>query len=353
MTRLFRRAVHAYQLHCAREDARLRGIVVPLGVWVCGCRHVSLDRLAFVPTTSARCHAWPGDPAASRDANRTAPTRAPADRLVLGAATIVALLVGAAPAVGQSLSDGTPVNVVGPSATVLRADAHGQGRLVEAFGDVRRARNIAVIVPGVGWTGPLLSDERGAGRRHPAVQARSLLAAMQRQAPGAPAAVVIWLDYDPPAGINADAARSDRALDGAPRLASFVDSLALGHGERSVPQLWLGRSAPTRHPGCASPPSSSSALPGMDVSTRAALHTKATVWAGLRPRRPDRGRTPHPCGGIRARRRPDGDRLRARRRSRSKAHTGTTATSSPAQGSLRAIAQIATGQGATVAVPAP
>jgi len=48
MTRLMRRVVRAYQLHCAREDARVRGIVVPLGVWVCGCRHVSLDRLAFV-----------------------------------------------------------------------------------------------------------------------------------------------------------------------------------------------------------------------------------------------------------------------------------------------------------------
>jgi hypothetical protein len=48
MTRLLRWAGRAYHLHCAREDARLRGIVVPLGVWVCDCRHVSLDRLAFV-----------------------------------------------------------------------------------------------------------------------------------------------------------------------------------------------------------------------------------------------------------------------------------------------------------------
>lgn len=48
MTGLLRRVVRRYQLHCAREDARARGIVVPLGVWVCGCDHVSLDRLAFV-----------------------------------------------------------------------------------------------------------------------------------------------------------------------------------------------------------------------------------------------------------------------------------------------------------------
>ena len=48
MTGLLRRVVRRYQLHCAREDARKRGIVVPLGIWVCGCDHVSLDRLAFV-----------------------------------------------------------------------------------------------------------------------------------------------------------------------------------------------------------------------------------------------------------------------------------------------------------------
>jgi len=55
MTRWLRRAVRAYHLRCAREDARLRGIVVPVGVWVCQCRHVSLDRLAFVDH-SVVCH---------------------------------------------------------------------------------------------------------------------------------------------------------------------------------------------------------------------------------------------------------------------------------------------------------
>jgi hypothetical protein len=47
LSRWSRRLVRAYHLRCAREDARLRGIVVPVGVWVCACRHVSLDRLAF------------------------------------------------------------------------------------------------------------------------------------------------------------------------------------------------------------------------------------------------------------------------------------------------------------------
>ena len=205
------------------------------------------------------------------------------DRLALAAVTVLTLLAGAAPAVGQSLSDGTPVTVAGPTATVLSADAHGQGRVVEAFGDVRRARDIAVIVPGVGWTGPLLRDEHDAGRRPPAVLARSLLAEMQRRAPGVPAAVVVWLDYDPPAGIDADAARSDRAVDGAPRLAAFVASLPraarvslICHSYGSVV---CGHAAPALHVTSLVVVGS----PGMDVWSRAALRTSATVWAGIAP----------------------------------------------------------------------
>ena len=48
MLRWIHRAKRAYHLHCAREDARIRGLVVPIGVWVCECSHVCLDRLAFL-----------------------------------------------------------------------------------------------------------------------------------------------------------------------------------------------------------------------------------------------------------------------------------------------------------------
>ncbi|MCW2523724.1 MAG: hypothetical protein JWO63_2059 [Frankiales bacterium] len=38
----------AYELRCAREDARRRNIRTPLGVWACeSCRHVSLSLTAF------------------------------------------------------------------------------------------------------------------------------------------------------------------------------------------------------------------------------------------------------------------------------------------------------------------
>ena len=39
-----RRIVRAYQLCCAREDARVRHVVIPAGVWVCQhCPHFSFD----------------------------------------------------------------------------------------------------------------------------------------------------------------------------------------------------------------------------------------------------------------------------------------------------------------------
>jgi ribosomal protein L37AE/L43A len=48
MPRLIKRIARSYRQHCAREDARVRNIVTPLGVWVCEhCRHVSLDLTGF------------------------------------------------------------------------------------------------------------------------------------------------------------------------------------------------------------------------------------------------------------------------------------------------------------------
>lgn len=277
------------------------------------------------------------------------PRRAPwRDRLALGAATVAALVGGAAPAVGQSISDGTPVSVAGPTATVLSTDSHGQGHLVEAFGDLRRARTIAVIVPGVGWTGPLLSDERGAGRRHPAVQARSLLAEMERLAPGVPAAVVVWLDYDAPAGLGPDAARSERAISGAPRLAAFVDSLPRGATVSVVCHSY--GSVVCAH---AAPHLDASSLvvvgsPGMDVWSRAGLHTSATVWAGLAADDPI-GLVPHSridgYGHAADPTAPDFG-ARALPVDGAHGHNGYLVTGT---GSLRAIAQIAVGEGSRVA----
>jgi hypothetical protein len=48
LRRWLRRATFAYHLRCAREDARARNVVTPIGVWVCQhCPHVSLSLPAF------------------------------------------------------------------------------------------------------------------------------------------------------------------------------------------------------------------------------------------------------------------------------------------------------------------
>jgi hypothetical protein len=48
LRRLWRRVKLAYHVRCAREDARVRNIMTPIGVWVCDhCPHVSLSQLAF------------------------------------------------------------------------------------------------------------------------------------------------------------------------------------------------------------------------------------------------------------------------------------------------------------------
>ena len=269
------------------------------------------------------------------------------DRLALAGITLATLLVGATPAVAQSISDGVPVDVTGPVATVLSADPHGHGRLVEVFGDVRRARHIAVIVPGVGWTGPLLRDERGAGRRHPTVQARSLLAEMERSEPGTPAAVVVWLDYDPPAGLDADAARSDRAVEGAPRLVTFVDHLS--HSAtvsvvcHSYGSVVCGHAASHLHVSALVVVGS----PGMDVWTRDGLHTSATVWAGIAPDDPI-GVVPHTrVDGFGHAADPTAPAFGARSLPVGAAH-GHNGYLVPGTASLRAIAQIATGESTAV-----
>jgi hypothetical protein len=47
LVRPWRRVVLAYRLRCAREDARIRGIIAPVGIWVCHhCPQVSFSQYA-------------------------------------------------------------------------------------------------------------------------------------------------------------------------------------------------------------------------------------------------------------------------------------------------------------------
>nr|WP_305786505.1 alpha/beta hydrolase [Actinoplanes lichenis] len=111
----------------------------------------------------------------------------------------------------------------------LSFDSGGSGRAVEVIGDLEGAERIAVLVPGVSTR--LADFDRGLGGvagRAPAVQARAVLAAARRADPGARVAVVAWLGYEPPAGLDLEAARDLRALTGAGALSDFVRSLPRG-----------------------------------------------------------------------------------------------------------------------------
>jgi hypothetical protein len=200
--------------------------------------------------------------------------------LLLSAALVGGVWVS--PAAAQEIADNAVVRTApgAVAAHVLSADSLGAGRIVEVFGDLTRARHVAVLVPGVSWTGPLIADETAATRRHPAVQARALLARMRQDDPAHESAVVVWLDYDPPQDLGVAAARSDRAVAGAPRLARFVATLPhtanvtlVCHSYGSVV---CGHAASHLHVADIVAIGS----PGMDVERRADLGTSARVWAG-------------------------------------------------------------------------
>ncbi|GAA2602457.1 hypothetical protein GCM10010435_97120 [Winogradskya consettensis] len=166
----------------------------------------------------------------------------------------------------------------------LEYDVRGDGRAVEVVGDLARATRIAVLVPGVDTT--LRDFDRGLGgvrRRAPAVQAREIFAAVRAVDPGARVAVVAWLGYDPPEGLNLESARDLRARAGAEDLISFVRALPapaavtlIGH---SYGALVIGLAAPSL-------PRVADVIalgaPGMGHN-RAADLGGAQVWSALAP----------------------------------------------------------------------
>src|SRR5689334_4660743 len=92
----------------------------------------------------------------------------------------------------------------------------------EVYGDLATARRIAVIVPGVGWNPGKLQADGGRDPSGPVAAAIALRAELRRLAPSTPTAVVVWLGYDPPQGIDLAAARSERAIAGVPPLGRYL-----------------------------------------------------------------------------------------------------------------------------------
>ena len=94
----------------------------------------------------------------------------------------------------------------------LKVDVDGQGRAVEVLGNLRHAKNVAVLVPGMGNS---LDTFRGQSDRGDLIR---------QEARPSETAVVVWLDYDSPQGL-VQAASKDAALEGGPRLAEFLNEL--------------------------------------------------------------------------------------------------------------------------------
>ncbi|WP_406071310.1 alpha/beta hydrolase family protein [Streptomyces sp. NBC_01020] len=157
-----------------------------------------------------------------------------------------------------------------PGRHFLSFDGRDGGRTTEVFGDLSRARRIAVLVPGsdtgLDQYGRLLAGAQ----------------ALQRQL-GSGAAVVAWLGYATPATVSPTVLTTGRADDAAPVLRRFVGELGgaapaarislLCHSYGSVV---CGRAAP----GIDAAGIVLYGSPGAGRSSAAALHTRATVWAG-------------------------------------------------------------------------
>jgi pimeloyl-ACP methyl ester carboxylesterase len=112
-------------------------------------------------------------------------------------------------------------------------DQAGDGRAAEVFGNLSGAKHIAILVPGVGTT--LADFERGLGgvaRRAPGVQGRTLYEQLSKRSQDT--AVISWLGYDAPDGIDLASATEGRARAGAAALTTFVRDVLAQRPDASV-----------------------------------------------------------------------------------------------------------------------
>lgn len=177
---------------------------------------------------------------------------------------------------------------------LLAYDPRSSGFVTEVFGDLATADHIGVLVPGVGWNLDKIMTRRGAAKANPIPGAEALQAEMQSLTPGSRTAIVVWLGYDPPAGIDRIAARSERADEGVPGLIRLIADLPgraritlVGHSYGSVV---VGRAV--KGMGTRISDVVALASPGMDAGTVSDLGTRARVWAARTEDDPI-GLTPH------------------------------------------------------------
>jgi len=157
---------------------------------------------------------------------------------------------------------------------IIEYEGSGDGQIVEVIGDLRSARNIAVLVPGVGTD--LDTYEQVFHR-----DAQNLADRLA----GTDTAVVAWLGYDPPDSVVA-AINEDPARDGATSLASFVASLPPAHITvvgHSYGSLVVGLAVGEK--GMVADEVVFIGSPGVGADTVSDLHLppSSTVWTGLTP----------------------------------------------------------------------
>ncbi|MFI0907809.1 alpha/beta hydrolase [Streptomyces sioyaensis] len=160
--------------------------------------------------------------------------------------------------------------MAGPARQFLSFDGRGGGRTAEVFGDLARAERIAVLVPGSDTNLDTYARfQAGATALRRTLDGRS--------------AVVAWLGYETPGTVSPEVLTPGRAESAAPQLRSFLGEMAalrpsarisvLCHSYGSVV---CGRAAP----GLEVADLVLYGSPGAGAGSAAALHTRATVWAG-------------------------------------------------------------------------
>ncbi|WP_238007437.1 alpha/beta hydrolase [Dactylosporangium sp. AC04546] len=206
-------------------------------------------------------------------------------------------------AANKAAMDAAGPPYAGRDGQFLLFDLRGRGRVAEVFGDLDTARRIAVLVPGAGnradnfWRGVASRPHRSPSRQASDLQKATSIA------------VIAWLGYDTPAGIDVSAFREDLAHAGAAALERFIGALTTAHPRATV--ALLGHSYGGTVIGLAARrlPSAVTDLvvfgcPGMGAATVRGLGTTARVWAALSPHDPMRFVPGVRIGGLGHGRRP-------------------------------------------------
>jgi hypothetical protein len=181
---------------------------------------------------------------------------------------------------------GSPFQDHADDGQYLLFDPRGNGRVAEVFGDLATADRIAVLVPGASnrasnfWTGVGHRSYRA-----PATQAANLYHAASGLVPGGRLAVIAWLGYDAPQGLDPAQAREDLARTGAAELLRLVAGLTTIRPQATITLLGHSYGSTVLGLAAARLPHQVTDLavfgsPGMGVRTATDLHTRARVWAG-------------------------------------------------------------------------